>query len=160
MHQIVEDAFGVFVDHIRRFDQRGKLRGPRGLHPVPEELECPGHGSVFPKPAEVLLQRPRGAGLQILAQQAAEFCCGPLAQIFPPLPPEISGVSKGVVAGGAELPVFLTTDFICRLVEVFDDMEPTAGRHPAEAARRVERSESNLSKTMAASGRACATASR
>ncbi len=54
MHQIVEDSFGVFVDHICSFDQRGKLRGPRGLHPLPEELECPGDGSVFPKPAKVL----------------------------------------------------------------------------------------------------------
>ncbi len=28
-----------------------------------------------------------------------------------------------MVAGGAELPVFLTPDFIHRVVEVFDDME-------------------------------------
>jgi hypothetical protein len=93
MPQTVGADFSVFVDYMRHFDQRGELRGSSGFHPVPEELKFLGNGSVFPKPAEVDLQCSRGAGLHIVAQLAALFRCGPLAQIFPLLPPEIFDVN-------------------------------------------------------------------
>jgi len=38
-HEIVENASGMVVDQIHRFDRQGKLRGPHSLHPVPKELE-------------------------------------------------------------------------------------------------------------------------
>jgi hypothetical protein len=48
--------------------------------------------------------------------------------------------------------------FLHRLVELPDDTEPTSEKSPAGGGRRMERSESNLSKTMAESGKAGSTA--
>ena len=75
--------------------------------------------------AEVLLQGTRGAWLQIRTG------CGIARQ---PADTDFPACQLKRVAGGAELPVFLTPDFIRRLVEVFEvfkDMEPAAGGQPA-----------------------------
>ena len=89
VHQIVQDAFGVLVDHVSGFGQRGKSGGACGFHPVPQKFHGPGERGILPEPVEVFLQGPRGAGLKVLPQQAAELRSGLAAKILRPFQPQI-----------------------------------------------------------------------
>ena len=53
VHQVVQDAFGVFFNQMSRFDQRGEVRGPDGFQPVPEKLECPSPRTIASAPEGV-----------------------------------------------------------------------------------------------------------
>ena len=70
---VIEDAFGVVPGHVRDFFQRLQPASKDRLHPLAGEPARPAPLPATPEVIEVFLQRPRGAGLQILHQQRPEF---------------------------------------------------------------------------------------
>ena len=123
VHQIVQYASCTFADQVRRFSQGSEFRGAGGFHPVPQKFHGQGQTRIFTERVGVFFQCPRGAGLQVLDQQAAELRRTLPAEVLGAPQPPIFGAGQGGVPGLAELPLFLAADFVHGLVEMLFDME-------------------------------------